>query len=463
MGKKLGSTALLAGTAAVFALTAPAIGQGLLGGGSLSYGLVSELRVNDNLGLADPSPGVSTLWDNRFTLGFLSETPVSQFRFDTGATLRASILPGQPLDATLDDPFAMVSYTWDGPNSRLEADASYRKVDLTFADPLRLIGDGEIEDTDLIVDTGSRTTTAANLSFEHGLNDPLGFGFDLGYQGLQYAGTTDPGLFDSRTYSASAFTRFRFSPVAEGRLTASWEEYDADDATQTNRETLGLIAGLSYEIDPITLFEASLGYERITQTTNLPSTATQQGLSGSFGLTRDMRNGAAGLVFESNLGINGRRNTLTASRMIELPTGSLDASLGVSVGPSGTFLPVGSLDYVYELPRGAITASLNHSLGTNTLGNDVATTSGAIGYRADINALSSLSFEADFASVADLGATPVDRTTLASLRASYSRELTETLDLTGGYEYRFRTETGATRRSSNEIFLVLEYTFDEQP
>jgi len=463
VGKKLGSTAVLAGTTAVLALAVPAIGQDLLGGGSLSYGLESEIRMNDNLGLADPSPGVSTLWDNRFTLGFLSETPVSQFRFDTGATLRASALPGQPLDATLDDPFAMVSYTWDGPNSRLEADASYRKVDLTFADPLLLIEDGTLEDTDLIVDSGSRTTTAASLFFEHGLNDPLGFGVDLDYRGLQYSDTTDPGLFDSRTLSAAAFTRFRFSPVAEGRLTASWEDYDADDADETNRETLGLTAGLTYEFDPITLFEASLGYARITETTNLPSTTVQDGLSGSLGLTRDMRNGAAGLVLESNLGINGRRNTLTASRMVELPTGSLDASLGVTVGPSGTFRPVGSLDYVYDLPRGTITASLNHSLGTNTLGNDVATTGGSVGYRTDINAVSSLSFEADFASVADLGAAPVDRTTLASLRASYSHELTETLDLTGGYEYRVRTETGASRRSSNEIFLVLEYTFDEQP
>lgn len=328
---------------------------------------------------------------------------------------------------------------------------------------MRLLEGDDLDETDLITDDGSRVTTSARALFESGLNDPFGFGVELAHKGVQYTGTTDPGLYDSQTNSAAVFTRFRFSPVAEGRLTASWEKYDAADALLTSRETRSLTAGLSYEITPITTFEASLGYDYITETTNLPSTAIQRGVSGSLGLTRDMPNGTAGLVFESSLSANGRRSALTASRAIDLPTGSLDATLGVSYGPSGTFLPIGSLDYVYELPRGEITASLNHRAAISSAGNDVVTTSASLGYRTDITRLSSLSFDADFASVADLGFTPVDRTSLASLRASYSYEITPDWDLSAGYEHRIRFETGTPQRSSNEIFLVFEHKLDDRP
>lgn len=463
MEKNLGSAALLAGTAIIFTAATPSIGQDLFSGGGLSLEVNSTLRVNDNLGLDDPSPGISTLWDNRFTLGFVSETPVSEFTFDIGGTVRGAALPGLPLSATFDDPFAVLGYRFEGANSRFEADASYRKIDLSSINPLSLIEDDELGETDLIVDDGSRATTAAWVLFESGLNDPFGFGVEVEHKGVQYSGTADPGLFDSRTNSASVFTRYRFSSVAEGRLTASWEKYDADDVTLTSRETFDLTAGLVYEFDPITTLEASLGYAYITETTNLPSTAVQRGLSGSVELTRAMPNGSAGLVFESDLTANGRRSELTASRALELPTGALEASLGVSLGPSGTFIPIGSLDYVYELPRGEITASLNRRAATNTAGNDVVTMGASFGYSTDINRLSSLSFDADFASVADFGFAPVDRTTLTSLRVTYSYELAPDWDLSAGYEHRIRTETGVTRRASNEVYLMLDYKFDARP
>jgi exopolysaccharide production protein ExoY len=337
------------------------------------------------------------------------------------------------------------------------------KTDLSFADPLLLIDDDELDDTDLIVDNGTRVTTAGRLFFEGGLNDPFGYGIELEHEGLQYSGTSDPGLFDSWTNSAAVFTRYRLSPVAEARLTASWEEYDADDTVNTNRETLGLTAGLVYDIDPVTQLEASLGYTYITRTTNLPSSTVQEGLSGSVGLTREMVNGSAGLLLESDLTANGRLSTLTARRAVELPTGALEASVGLSLGPSGTFIPIGSLDYIYALPRGEITASIRRTATINTAGNDVSKIGASLGYSTEINRVSSLAFEADFASVADLGAAPVDRTTLTSLRATYAYELTPDWDLAAGYEHRIRTETGETRRSSNEVFLTLNYTFYNRP
>ncbi|MBV7379816.1 hypothetical protein [Maritimibacter dapengensis] len=420
--------------------------------------------MNDNLGLGNPSPGVSALWTNRFTMGFETGTPISTFTFNAGVSARGAALPTVPFTGLLDEPFANATYVREGVNSRLELAASYRQINLDFADPLTLIDeDDELDDTDLIIDSGSRVTTQASVLFEGGLQDPFGYGIALDHNRTTYTGTTDPALFDSMTNSAEVFTRFRFSPVLEGRLAASKTLYSANDAVMTNRDTLAATAGLTYEFDPITVFEASLGYDYITETTNVPTTTVRSGFSGSLGLTREVPTGSYGLMLDSDLSINGRRNTLTASRAYELPTGSLDASLGVTRGPSGMFFPVGSLAYVYDLPRGQITAGAQRRVTTGDALNDVVRTNLNLGYTTDINQVSSLAFEADFAAVEDFGVAPVDRTILASLRATYSYELTEDWDISAGYEHRIRSDSALGRRHSNEVFVVLDYTFGNRP
>lgn len=461
---KLRKTARLASTAAIISFAIPATGQDLFGGDAFTFGVNSTLRVNDNLGLNNPSSGVSALWTNRFTMGFETGTPISTFTFNAGVSARGAALPTVPFTGLLDEPFANVLYVREGANSRLEVGASYRQINLDFADPLTLIEeDEELDDTDLVIGSGSRVTTQANLLFEGGLQDPFGYGITLDHERTTYTGTTDPGLFDSMTNSAGVFTRFRFSPVVEGRLAASKTLYTANDAVMTNRDTLAVTAGLTYEFDPITVFDASLGYDYITETTNAPSTTVRSGLSGSFALSREVPTGSYGLMFDSDLTINGRRNTLTASRAFELPTGSLDASLGVTRGPSGAFLPVASVDYVYQMPRGQIVAGAQRRVTTNDTLDDVARTNVNLGYTTDINQVSSLAFQADFAAIEDYGVTPVDRTMLASLRATYSYELTEDWDISAGYEHRIRTDSTLGRRHSNEVFVTLDYTFGNRP
>lgn len=447
MGKRHKLAAFLAGTTIIAAVSGPAVGQEMPGGVTLTFGLTSTLRVNDNLDLDPVSPGSTTLWENRLSFGYLTETQISRFSVDLGATLRAASLPGASTSADIDEPSVALRYTREGANSLFEAAANYAQVDLAFEDPL-----GNIDDDGLITDSGTRTNMRTSLNFETGLNDPLGFGATLSHNTRGFSGTADPDLYDSETNSVELFTRLQFSPLAEGRLTLSRTEYDAEDVEQTERTTQSAVASVTYDINPITTLQASLGYAEIEETTNLPSMTNVDGLIAALVLTREASNGSASLELESSLDEDGRSDTIRIGRALDLPTGSLSASVGATRTPFADWGLIGSLDYARELPRGMITASLDRSFG-----GDTRTTRAGLGYTTDINPVSSLAFQLDYAETDDT--VIVDTTSLSSFRATYTRELTPDWDLSAGYEYRHRTESGTASRDSNEIFLVLERDF----
>ena len=465
MGRKRKLTALLAGTTAIVTGFAPAAGQEAPGGLTLTFGISSSIRANDNLGLDDPSPGTTTLWDNRLSFGLLNQTATDTFSFDIDGVLRLSDTPATSDGFDADDYSTGLGYIREGANSRLETSARYSQVDLSFADPIRLIledinDDGVIDDNDLIIDDGTRRRGAFDFEFETGLNDPFGFGVILEYDLLRYSDTTDPGLFDSDTYSAEVFTRFRLSPVAQGRVAISHEMYEAEDVTQEERETNDVSFGLIYALNPVTTLDTTLGYRDIEETTNVPTVISEEGLFGSIGLTRDLANGTAGVNLNSDLTITGRRHTLSVSRAMELPTGAFAASIGAShsEGSDDTDL-IGALEYIHELPRGAISVSLARDAITDDEGDDTDNTSAGVAYTTELTRLSSLMLEFDFVQVEDVTLGMTDTREAATFRATYTRDLTRDWDIAFGYEYRTLDETGANFRDSNEIFVTLEREF----
>lgn len=459
MGKNLLNPTLLGSTAVVLTVMSitPAAGQDAPGGTTFTFGLSSSLRVNDNYGLDTKSPGTTTLWDNRLSFGVLSETPLDSFAFGIDGVLRIANVPTRSSDVSFDDPSATLRYTREGANARLETELQASRVDLDFADPLRLVVD-EINPGDLIIDTGTRETYSARLFFETGLNDPLGYGFDLSRDSVRYSNTTDPDLNDRDITDLQAFVRVRLSPLATGRLTYDEREVDTDDADQTDRTDRSLSFGVDYEINPITTLNALVGYRDIKETKLLTPKTSEDGVFASFGLTRAMVNGTAGVDIETDLSITGRRDTLMARRALDLPSGELSVSLGATRSPNGNTDPVGSLAYVHQLPTGRITSSFERRFRTNNDGEDTRTTRAALGYLQEINSLSSLAFDLDYIQVRDAGSGTVDKIDTASFRATYRYELTQDWNLAGGYEYRIRDETAGTARS-NEVFLTLDRRF----
>lgn len=457
MGKYRALPVILAGATA--ALTGPpANGQDGETGMVLTFGLSSSLRSNDNLELDDPSPGTSTLWDNTLSFGLVNTTDVDRLQLDLSGIARLADTPGESDDFQFDDTRFGLAYDRAGANSRFGVTLDYSQIDLDFADPLRLIED-EINQDDLIIDDGEREIRAATLSYEMGVNDPLGFGLDLSYRERTFSGTTDPDLFDRETITAEAFARFRFSPVAEGRVTVFQSDYDAEDVEQTDRTTRSISFGLDYALDPATTLLASLGYADIEETTNLPTRTDETGAIGSLGLIRELRNGTAGVQLDSELSVTGRRNTLLFSRSYVLPTGALAVSVGPTHSDVGDTEAVGFLTYSQELPTGTITSTFERSFRTDDESEEIRVTRASLGYDMDINSVSGLVFEADYAEIRDAGTGGVNNVDTTSLRAAYRYALTPDWDLSAGYEYRYRDSDDDGTSDSNEVFLTLSREF----
>ena len=459
MGKCNSQIVLLVGATAALLSNAPASGQEASKGLTLTFGISSSLRVNDNLDLDDPSPGTSTLWDNTLTFGLLKEDQLQTIRLDIEGVVRVSNIPGGSTDLSfLDDTNAEFAYARDLGHSRLEFSADYGNSDLIFIDPLSVIDN--LDETDLIDDNGRRELISANLTFETGINDPVGFLLELDRGARRYSGTTDPGLFDTDTRTISATGRFRFSDLLEGRLTAYHNVYDAKDTSRTKRTTRSISIGGTYEITPTLTLDASLGHTEVEENlTAIPSVSTERGVSGTFKLTKDLPNGTVGLSFERVISVTGGRSNLEVSRAVELPRGSLEVSFGASRGEAGKTQAIGSLSYTQDLPLGSFTAKASRRYSTSTLGNDVRTSRADITYDMELTPLSGLAFDFGFSEVEDIGGGTTGRSSIGSFRATYSYELTQDWNLSAGYEHRVRDTVTSGNVNSNEIFLTLERVF----
>jgi hypothetical protein len=453
--QRIGHFLALASTFLIVGGFGPAVAQeDAPGGTTLTFGIKSGLNVSDNYNLAVAAPGTSTILDTTLSFGYLSETATSRFAFDIDGVLRVADIPGPSSGSStrFDDINAALSYTHEGANSRFSATADYNKINLDFLDPFSLT---QISDVDLTNSGGTRNSRTARIIFETGINDPLGFGFELGHEAFTYSNTTDPGLFDSKTDDIALTSRLRLSPVTEARVRLSQENYSADDLILTDRTTRALSFGVAYELSAVTTLDTNIGVEKIETV----GTRTDRGAFGTVSLTRAMANGSAGLVLDRSFGIEGGRTTITANRDLALPSGTLAFSFGATRGEqSGTGL-IGSIDYSHTLPRGTLTASLNRSVDSSTSGNDILSTNAALGYSHALSSVSNLNFNLDYAAVENVGSGITSNTKRSSVRAEYTHELTPDWDLSAGYEHQRLVTQGTGTADSNTIFMTLGRVF----
>lgn len=452
--QRIGHSLALASVISIVGGFAPAVAQeDAPGGTTLTFGLDSRLSVSDNYSLAVIAPGTSTILDTTLSFGYLAQTANSRFAFDIDGVLRVASLPGAGTSGgtRFDDINAALSYTHEGANSRFSATANYNKIDLDFLDPFTLT---EITDVDLTNSGGTRNSRNARILFETGINDPLGFGFELGHDNFSYANTTDPGLFDTTTNDFALTSRLRLSTVAEGRVRFSQENYTADSVIPIDRTTRALSFGLAYALSPVTTLDTSIGIEDIKE-----GGGTDRGAFGTVGVTQAMANGSAGVLLDQSFGIEGRRTTLTASRDLTLPSGTLAFSFGATRGEQSGTQFIGSIDYSQTLPRGTLTASLDRSVDSSTTGNDILTTNAALGYSMALSPLSGLSLDFDYAEIQNDGSGTTSNTNRKSLRAEYTYALTQDWNLSAGYEHQRLVTEGTGSASSNTVFLSLGREF----
>lgn len=442
-------------------------GSSEVGGPILTFGISSTLSATDNYNLDPNSSESAELFDNRLSFGYLNRRANDVFRFDLSGLLRANQPPGD--SRTFDDQRARIGYDREGVNSTLSFGADYSLASVNSLDPFdrdRFFEDDPLDENDLIEDQGDREQISSRFSFEAGLNNPVGFILDGRYREQTYTDTTDPDLFDTELFSVTGTTRFTLSPVTEARVVLRFDDYTADDVEQTDRQTSSVNLGLTQALSPIDTLDVSLGYQQIeTEETilGIRDSDTQTGLVGSIELMRELTRGTISTSFDLRESVNGQTATWLVNRVMSLPRGEIEISLGATSDVDDTIRPVGRLDFTHEMKRSTLTASLSRQVTTSSRSNELRTTQASLDYDYEINSLSNISFSANFAQVKRAGGPAVDDSTRTDLRATYSRNLTPDWRLSSGYEYRIRDEDGLGSASSNQVFLTLQREFTLRP
>lgn len=443
----------------VWILSYPATGQeGPDGPGDqiFDFGISQKFSSNDNIRLDNTSLGTTYSSDTKLSFGFSSHTQAQSLDFSMSGVAR---LVNDPLignDHGFRDPTLALVYSRENAGSRFVVVVDYARPDLAFLDPLE---QESISDQDFFRGGGTREDSHAGIFLETGLNSPLGFEFDLNSRRRSYSDTTDPLLFSNQTDSAAVAALFRFSPVTTGRLDLYEKRYFAEDTRRNKTKTNRFTFGLDHEFSQISRLNVNIGLSEVVETFNTFPVAENvtRGPVGDLLFTRLVPNGAATARLDTTISQRGRQNTLEFGRIYDLPVGGLEFSFGLTNGTSFDVRPIGRIDYTADLPTGSLSASLSRESNiSDTLSQATETTRADLGYRFEVNDISSLSFDLYYADISLIGNNASgNNRERGSFNASYTRDITEDWDFQIGYSYRYFSSTNGGASNSNSVFFTL--------
>jgi hypothetical protein len=412
----------LMGTAAITLLPFVSFAQETPRGVTLRFGVEQRLETDSNLGLDDPSQGRTTQATTRLSFQVTSDTGISRLTFGVGGVFRIANGPDiSGTDVGFADPDLTFGYSRSSANADLRIDAAIRERDIAFLRSLDefIDEDGNIDLPDDFNDLdgeGTRRNASLDLNYRWGLDAPFGGSVSAGVNDLSYQDATSSDLDDSRRYYVGAGLRFTLSPVTELTTDLRYSIFD-EDGVADSRKTLRFDTGLAIARPNGQLFG------------RLTAEDTE----------------------------DGTRLSLTFGRDLELPSGALSASIGVTRDAEGDLQLTGGLSGRQDLANGTLTGSLQRSVRSDSDDEEEILTNLRIGYRQDLSPLSSLSL--DF-SYADSQNTLTDGSTSnTSIGATYNHALTEDWDLDLGYRHRIRDDDTDGRADSDSVFLALRRDF----
>lgn len=427
------------------------------------FGISQELEAGDNLALDFPEEGSTVLSTTTLSFDFLAETRTQQLSFGIDGKIREGRIPsGSDLQTGFVEPALRFAYSREAANARLTASANYRETDVSFFLPLSDF----IDDTGVIVlpedfedlrGAGTREAYDAKIGFETGLNAPLGFTFDAGVNGISYSDTGTTSLTDIRRTNIGLGTRLRFSEVTTGEITYSQRTYEADDAVNTERDTDNLEFALTRDISEAATLTAGIGYSEIEERENDVVVLRENGLTGRLTYSRDLPNGTIGASYTATRDQNGLRDTLRMNRALDLPTGNLSFNIGTTRKEGGDPKLIGGVNWQNALPTGSIRLGLQRNVAVNAEDEERIVTTLDLGYTYEINALSSIRFNAAYG-MTEQTATGQD-TRRTDITLGYVYALTEDWNLNTGVAYRVRDEDTAGKSDSASVYVTIGRSF----
>ncbi len=413
----------------------------------------------------DTNPDLSTsgakglaVFDTVFGLALNRSTRVSSLALSLGETLRFA--SGSP--AKLRDPALSLEFKSDTGNDRINLATSYQQspADLFLPTPVPA---GQIATADLATGLGTMTSTEASLDVATGVKAPLGFILSVQYDRTTYSGTTDPDFIGSTTASLSAGTVLRMASGTEVSFGADAARTDYANATQTRQGNQNVNLGVSQALRSDQKLNLSLSWGKADASESGVITDQSIGLSGSIASEWTRPNGTISASLSSNRDALGSRQVLSVSRTATLPSGTLNATVGVSARSGTSAQPVGSLSYALTLPSGSVALGLSRQISLNADNVDEANSTLDLTLQHKINPVSSFGLSVDIATVDSAGGGAVAWENQQTYRATWSHDLAQSWQLTAGYQ--FRSLSGATTgaASSNLVFLTFSRKFTLLP
>ncbi len=424
----------------------------------------TEIDYDDNGGLRTTSPGSDFVWATGFDIGLVSRTPTDELLITVGADLQFEDLAVDREENGIDNEFALLNYTRNGPDSRFSFDGRIRNDDII--DSIFIDTNGDLIDDTLLESAGSVQDLNFDARYSFGIQAPFGMDFRLSRRDLNYSDVISPDLNDEETLLGEVAARFRINPTLTARAFLTFENYEADDPAMTDRDTTDFGVGVTYDITPDLRFDGQLAATEVEESLTFGgtrNTTTTDGVSAQLSIVRDLPNGTAGVSYGRDQFANSVRNDYTFDRTMLIPGGTLSYSVGFSTSDTGDTEFIGSLDYLTQLPDGVLTASLERGTTVNVDNEEVTRTIAGVNYTHNINQLSSLDFGVNLAMVDDSGFGAVGDTTRADFTLGYRYQVTRDWDWTISYVGRYSEDTfGATGRS-NAVVTSFGRSFTIRP
>ncbi len=417
-------------------------------------------EASDNINLQRNPSGTDTRTFADLLFGVSIERPLSEFSLEFGGTAQLENYSSAREENGFEDPFARLEYRLRGRDTRFSFSAGYSQDDIV--DTLGLDLDGDLITDTFLSSIGDVERSRARASLDLGLNAPVGANVLISRRDTNYSNTISPDLFDRTTDIARVAAVVRPSQVLEFGVYVEREEYEAEDVDQTIRKIDDVGITVDYDINPILSFEGSIADVDVEETTT-SGISNSGGTGFDLALVRDMPNGSLTFFAEREFGDLVSRTSYGVSRLMEMPSALVDATIGVSESDTGDTVVYFGLDYIREFPTGTLITELNQDAIINSDDEEVLQTTLDVDYIYDLTPSSSVSFGLLFLKTDDIGSGSVSEGTRTDLEVIYSREVTRDWDWQVGYRNR-RTdpESGASARS-NSIFTTFARSFSLRP
>lgn len=423
---------------------APAQAQGL-GESTVSATITQRFEADSNYRLEDTSPGTSFYSDTRLGLDYVRETSTQRLLLGGNVGVRLLWEAEEPFDVTYADPaVARARYEQDWADGSFGGYLRYlyRRLDGAYL-PFDPAFEGGLGPTatpdDLTTFDGDENRVDAGFSLALRTDAPSSYFLNVDATNVSYSNLDeDVDEIDEAVPRNSVFGeaiwRLRINPILSGALVASYDYYEADNATDIQINTAALDAGVIYEADQNLTLTAGVGYEDRQQRETI---------------------GGERLTTEDDQGVALRGSVLYALDDLTFDANARVTNAAPSTRWTGDFL------FDYDLPRGRIYARGYRDYGGDAGGDETLFYGAGIGLERDINTVSRWGvdlfgqnqIDQDDSDVADL-----DR---IEGTARYVYDFAEDISATFGYRLRLRTEDGSAQ--SNAIFVAFGKTFTRRP